>query len=405
MMQKSFIFQEKNMILDDHSFPIHKGFTLVELLVVIAIIGVLIALLLPAVQSAREAGRRMQCSNNLKQYCVAMHNYHDVNKAFPGSRGGPKAKYYDVGTSAYNETWSNHNHQWNPATWGMPYMEQTARYEMLMSVMSDDGRLVAPWNNRTESNAIPLLYSEHWPTMMCPSDSSVREPGYCEGDSTRPHARRSYVTCLGDFTYIGTGSGIGNHSVNAYHRGMLQPLQYNDTSACLDGTSNTLLFSERLTSDRGSRDVRRMVCVGSRDEYANNPSYVFDFVSGKEYIDGVPLSYAEVGAFLFDGRAPTGCFTTVLPPNAPSMTDVTGAPYGAGVFSASSQHPGGVNAVFVDGSVTFISETIDCGNIGWAPGGTAADPNNRNLHPLRASNYGVWGALGTRAGGETKSRL
>ena len=97
-----------------------RGFTLVELLVVIAIIGILVALLLPAVQSAREAARRAQCSNNLKQMGLAMHNHHDTYKELPGAFWYKGA---DVGWS-WKSAWS-----WNAQI--MPFMEQSALYDQL----------------------------------------------------------------------------------------------------------------------------------------------------------------------------------------------------------------------------------------------------------------------------------
>src|SRR4029077_3317385 len=100
----------------------HCGFTLIELLVVIAIISLLIALLLPAVQAAREAARRSQCSNNLKQFGVALHNYHDIYKTFPPRRGGT-----GTGSTAYN----GNSDRRSAFIALLPFMEQQALHDRI----------------------------------------------------------------------------------------------------------------------------------------------------------------------------------------------------------------------------------------------------------------------------------
>ncbi|MDR2439917.1 MAG: DUF1559 domain-containing protein [Planctomycetaceae bacterium] len=375
------------------------GFTLVELLVVIAIIGVLIALLLPAVQAAREAARRSQCINNLKQYGLAMQNYHSTYNVFPPSRGGPKSSDYSSATDL-NDVNTNHNCQWGPAMFTLPFMEQTPRYDRLWSQKTSDGRLPWPWNNGTQTNVIADFYSEPYSAMLCPSDAGRSYPGYTHNTATgvvypdRPHATKNYAVCIGD--YIND-----NRTMNA-QRAMLLPLQENSMAACADGTSNTMLFSERCTpAEEGTRLVRGGMAYGIAN-IATNPSNCFSSLAtgnSKEYGSSVTLTYSETGAFCFDGRAYTSTYSSILPPNSPSCSSSLN--YGYSLAAASSYHSGGVNVAFVDCSVQFVSETIDCGNVGWSPGGTSASPNATTA-PQNESNYGVWGAMGTRKGGESK---
>jgi prepilin-type N-terminal cleavage/methylation domain-containing protein len=153
-------------------FP--RGFTLVELLVVIAIIGVLVALLLPAVQAAREAARRSQCSNNLRQMGLALHNYHDTHLAFP-------INYRPKGTTGANDyaTWS-----WMQGI--LPYIEQANLY----NTMSISERMSLPNNLKVAETPIK--------TYLCPSDGLTRGgmmPGRSDGGGTK--AVQNYKACSG----------------------------------------------------------------------------------------------------------------------------------------------------------------------------------------------------------------
>ncbi|MDR0870203.1 MAG: DUF1559 domain-containing protein [Planctomycetaceae bacterium] len=376
-----------------------RAFTLVELLVVIAIIGVLIALLLPAVQAAREAARRMRCANHLKQIALAMHNYHSAHNAFPASRGGTQYSGYTAAADLNNES-TNRNYQWGAITFALPFLEQSARYERLMSAKIN-GRLPPPWNNSNEANVIADFYSEPVSFMGCPSDSNALKPHDLGG---RNHVKASYVTCHGDF--IRTINAVNNQGVNDYYRGMLAALKYHKIGACTDGTSNTLFYGERCPIDLGApRSIRGAVGIvgGSPDGIIGNPSSCFGLVDSgdrKSFAAGTNLLASEMGAFGFDGRTVLSGFLAVLPPNSPSCSnnDV----YGYGMVAASSYHPGGVNVAFVDGATQFISDTIDCGNTSWSAAGTTASPHLDTLPPSGPSNYGVWGAIGTRDAGESK---
>lgn len=184
-----------------------RGFTLVELLVVIAIIGILVALLLPAVQAAREAARRMQCSNNLKQFGLALHNYHDTYKVFPPQAISP--------TPANNRMWG----------WGaliLPFIEQSALHDQLNP---DGQRLPGP---TTLYNGVALL-QEPLSGFRCPSDV---------GQRTNPYYTFPNNNATG--TLYATSNYVANQDV------IWLPTQpKNSMASVLDGTSNTFLIGER----------------------------------------------------------------------------------------------------------------------------------------------------------------
>ena len=146
----------------NHSFKA-SAFTLVELLVVIAIIGILIALLLPAVQAAREAARRMQCTNNLKQWSIAMHNHHDVygylpNSSYQRSLNITEVKYSTAGTALHYERLAY-------TVVIMPYIEQVALYDQMKKTIDNGDQARWIWNfSTTNPNCQPI------PSSICPSD-------------------------------------------------------------------------------------------------------------------------------------------------------------------------------------------------------------------------------------------
>ncbi|MCF0233847.1 MAG: DUF1559 domain-containing protein [Thermoguttaceae bacterium] len=349
-----------------------RGFTLVELLVVIAIIGILIGLLLPAVQAAREAARRMQCTNNLKQWGLGAHNYHDTNGALPASQSWCTSQ---DGVSTYN---------WSASFKLFPFMEQQARYTAIYNRR--------PWV--WEGGAIDEMRGVV-DTLVCPSDGNASEAGLNGG------GRRSYVECCGDGIDANqlADSEVGGDHWKVGSRGIFTPQRWKKMSAITDGTSNTIMCGETVTNPLTSNGF-----LGIKGGvYPVRPNSVADCYNGarsttnsNELATGSSGSWR--GHWFGDGRPVNGAFCTVIPPNGPSCSNGTGDGCWA-LVAASSNHSGGVNVVFGDGSVRFISETIATnlnGTGGYADQATAGPTSGK-------SPYGLWGALGTPNGGETVS--
>lgn len=239
-----------------------QGFTLVELLVVIAIIGILVALLLPAVQAAREAARRMECSNKLKQIALASHNFHDTYKRFPVGIVGPGVNM-PTGTTG--------DHAFTGAlVYLLPYLEQQALYDRLASAIEIDPTKYPPTPPPPNNTPPRLPWYSTGPSFtlsqtklgmfICPSQSvytnSVGQAAYLytSGTSinmgwwdfanpanaaTRECGRTSYAPCAG---------GIGLAPTNAMWnsvRGVFHSRSLDSSfGQIVDGTSNTLLFGE-----------------------------------------------------------------------------------------------------------------------------------------------------------------
>lgn len=340
-----------------------RGFTLIELLVVIAIIAILIALLLPAVQQAREAARRSQCRNNLKQFGLALHNYHDTYGYFPSRQGGSGTS---SGGSARNS--------WSANVRLLPYLDQAP----LFNSITGKNPNVEPWNNSADWLAI-------LPILNCPSEAGNVEPT----NAGRQRGRYNYVYCTGD---RGGGSLSGNASNAAQivpSRGMFAVNVCYAARDILDGASNTIGMSE------GARPVSAtsLGMTSSGGSAANPANCSARYNRGTQMFIGPTWTGDTAFGFRWgDGRSFFASFDTGMPPNSCSCFLSSGTDHWQQVWrAASSRHTGGVHVLMMDGAVKFISENINVGNQAAAP-----PANNAG----GASPYGVWGALGTRMGGE-----
>ena len=328
------------------------GFTLVELLVVIAIIGILIALLLPAVQAAREAARRSQCTNNLKQLCLATHNYHDTYKAFPYMRM--------PGTPCTSE-------------WIRGAVGRSSSRVLFTT------KLVQPTRLLGRAIGIRPGPRKRINAFRCPS-----EVNWDAADSR--YGPRNYSFSIGDTIYA---NHDGTSSSNR-RRGLYVGRRVRRMADIRDGTSNSIALAEKSTGLQNGRSIRGNVAVvAGMGNPASPAACLATMGTHGEYDPAVPVtSYQRLSASRWaEGRVFFSGINTVLPPNAPTCAD-SDSDATWGVYTVTSYHPGGANVSLADGSVRFISETIDAG-----------DPTATEVSS-GPSPFGIWGALGSIQGGE-----
>jgi prepilin-type N-terminal cleavage/methylation domain-containing protein/prepilin-type processing-associated H-X9-DG protein len=330
--------------------PARRGFTLIELLVVIAIIGVLIALLLPAVQSAREAARRAQCTNNMKQMGLALHGYSSALGAFP------------IGALTYDpKSFSNCIEQTATGQKGhtmqaliLPYMEQQATHAAINFDTSAGGTFT-PFQHGGRANSTAFL--SRVAGYVCPSDLE-QTPYSVPSESANAYQQTSYAPSTGTWNTIAYFYGCGNHG-NVNHPGRIEypgngafdkATSYRE-SDFRDGLSNTIL-------------------MGEFSKFVNDPDPPMNW-------------YNRYGWYCsnFDAACsvarPQGLATTVPAINAPLQYPEPDLPPGTaddsdykawladpvryknfGQFGFRSLHPGGANFLFGDGSVRFLKQTV-----------------------------------------------
>ena len=349
---------------------VNKAFTLIELLVVIMIIAVLIALLLPAVQSAREAARRAQCVNNLKQIGLACHQYHDVHGCFPRMTY-PSSDARMVSEPPCPEFPYDKSHFVSL----LPFMEQIPLYHSFNQITH-----IMQFENRTSMTSFTSMF-------VCPSDAGVfqtydfgrylstRNPPLAQGMvevfsssyggnayTSELAARRAIENgCKGDPRVIALMDGI-------FNRGTVS------STNITDGLSNTIMHAERSWS----------LVLNIRPEK-----------SGLYYIRGWTVGMFGNSTLLM----------TFAPNHFREKIDYRDADWSTPEFGVSSNHPGGVNVQFCDGSVRWVKDSVNS----WPldeydqPLGCKMEQGPWGVFYSNLPKPGIWQALSTRSGGEVIS--
>jgi prepilin-type N-terminal cleavage/methylation domain-containing protein/prepilin-type processing-associated H-X9-DG protein len=360
-----------------------RGFTLIELLVVIAIIAVLISLLLPAVQSAREAARRAQCTNNLKQLGLAMHNYVSANDGLP-----PVSVDCTVNANPCppppHQNWSQHTRL-------LPYMEQNSVYNAInfsFGARWSDGDNVytdsnPPDNASGGNDSIPQVTALGTAinTFLCPSDGNPGSSGTVViGGANKLVGAFSYPINIGLNRRI-TGNRpdvswklSGPNYVASWDGAINTPT---NLTTFQDGTSNTAIFSEWIKgpavgTNSGGRDGLAIVYNLNQASNAFNTDLQF-----KQACDTVPVTQTNQN-WTWKGEwwgfGGTSIYSHTQTPNRTNCAYSDIGQDGRGTITmvtASSNHPGGVNVLFMDGSVRFVKSSV-----GVQPWYAIATPNN-----------------------------
>ncbi|TWU44870.1 hypothetical protein Q31b_00400 [Novipirellula aureliae] len=406
------------------------AFTMVEVFTVVAIIGVLVGLLLPAIQASREMVRRTSCANNFMQIGLAIHGYHQAFKQLPvqlsGSEGSTTPSVdNDRRLSAFVAL--------------LPFLDEQPRWEIInRSIRKDDSRL------RSYAFYLGYSYNDGWGMSMdeeeaeepdsdatwvaggpepfdgdyypwsseirplrCPSDPGIGLPAL---------GRTNYAVCLGD-GMVAADSGPmkernGRFVIDAKlekqtelaMRGMFVPRVIMRFSDVTDGLSTTIMMAE-IATDLGDQSILTKPIAGPGIVLASNPNWARD----QQLIDVDRPEFWQMqsnasvlaadnsvgrGSRWADGMPVYTAVNTILPPNREIVLQADRDDTW-GVLGASSRHQGGAHVCMGDGKVTFVNDSIDAGH----PSAASVFVGSVN-EELIESPYGLWGALGTRASHE-----
>ena len=384
-----------------------RGFTLVELLIVIIVVTLLILLAVVIIGRAREASRRMQCSNNLKQLALAVHTFHDANKHLPKANYQPQfctEKYFNAETGTYG----------NRELYGVlpviiPYVESTCYYGILVEALEQEGVAPTPWDSAWEGEigthgfnaqmkpcvVSPICYAQS-PTFLCPSDLIKRNL------NTTDFGRTSYHGCRGDIWV----DWLSPSNRGVFVSGRNEPISLWHIR---DGTSNTMLFAEcAIGNNHGGKDspVRGGLAYGMPYGADAVPMRCLERAGKKGKLTG-----DQNHDILTDAKGPGLCwlsglqvhdqFFSILPPNSPSCSSESDWQNWA-MISASSYHAYGCNVALADGSVIFVNDKLPSGDLNQSAVDFCKSLKHGTVYESAEkittgqSPWGIWGALGSR---------
>jgi len=320
-----------------------NAFTLVELLVVIAIMGVLTGLLLPAVQAAREAARRSDCTNRLRQMALATLMFHDAKRTFPIARQGDEDASFGQHTELF------------------PFLEEG-------SITFQFDYKKAPKNNPARLITVAVF--------LCPSDIEDRMQDQNLAANQFQWGKNNYRASAG--SEFGLTSESGSVTAKEQNSGIFLTNQAIKLAQVTDGSSHTALFSEAIRGDGNDNniEVESDLFQIKKNATTNTTQKVYDAAMALNL--GTMLGSTKQTSFAgrnwINGNYMTTRYNHVMPPNTFSVTRGNSPNNNGGAVTASSRHSGGVNLALADGSVRFVQDDI---------------------------SLAIWRALGSRAGNET----
>ncbi len=328
------------------------GFTLIELLTVVSVLSLLAALILPAVQNAREGASRVRCANNLHQIGLAIHTYLATFDVLPAACGMPNYAGRELVPHILEMK------QFSAFAWLLPAIDQSPLYNGInFDVALQDPYLFPMGDPDGASDPNATAMSTTLAVFLCPSDGGAGNPGWTGGANYR----------------FNLGSDRWPTIVADSSSGPFLSYRSTTTSALTDGLSNTTAISEKLRGRIGSAPVnaRTDMLIGG----LGLPFTADQALDRCRNLGGTPNGFlTEAGLTWFVGTLSQTCYNHVISPNSTTPDCVLVSNPISGLLGARSNHPGGVHAAMADGGVKFVTNSI---------------------------HQSVWRALGTRAGGET----